>query len=163
MSKTYRPRRDLDGMKTRRLRAGKMFEENKTQADVVRATGVSRQSVSRWYKDFKRGGIKALVGAGRAGRKPRLSAVEIQKVDGALRNGAKGNGFGTDLWTLPRVATVIEKITGTRYHSGHVWRILRQLGWTLQRPAKQARERNDKAHAEWVNKRWPAIKKKPEN
>ena len=150
-------------MKARRLRAGKLFAEKKTQADVVRATGATRQSVSRWYKDFKRGGLAALEGAGRAGRKPKLTAIQIRKLNTALRRGAKAHGFGTELWTLPRIAAVIEKTCGVRYHSGHVWRVLKQLGWSLQRPAKQARERNVEARTNWVNKRWPAIKKKPEN
>jgi Winged helix-turn helix len=34
------------------------------------------------------------------------------------------------------------------------------MGWTLQRPARRARERNDEAIRQWVAERWPAIKKK---
>jgi transposase len=53
-------------------------------------------------------------------------------VDEALRQGAQAHGFGTDLWTLPRVAAVIERVTGVRYHPGHVWKILAALEWSLQ-------------------------------
>ena len=94
-----------------------------------------------------RAGLKA---AGRAGRKPgaprQLAAIET-----ALRHGPVAAGFTTTLWTLPRVAAVIERVTGMRYHPGHVWRILGRLDWTLQRPAKQARERNDAAIRHWVD------------
>jgi transposase len=45
----------------------------------------------------------------------------------------------TDLWTLPRVAEVIERVTGVCYHPGHAWNLLRdQLGWTWQQPARRA-------------------------
>jgi transposase len=57
-----------------------------------------------------------------------------------LRRGPVAAGFTTTLWTLPRVAVVIERVTGIRYHPGHVWRILGRLDWTLQRPAKRAKD-----------------------
>ena len=106
---------------------------------------MSRQSVSRWYGQWREGGIAALRGAGRAGRKPKLNRQHLQRVDRALRQGARARGFGTDLWTLPRVAAAIERLTGVLYHPGHVWKILGALDWTLQRPASQAREWNEEA------------------
>jgi hypothetical protein len=61
---------------------------------------------------------------------------------------------------LPRVAEVIERLSGVAYHPGHVWYILRdQLGWTWQRPARRAVERNDAAIERWVKQRWPQLKK----
>src|SRR6266478_232108 len=69
-------------------------------------------------------------------------------------------GYTTDLWTLPRVAEVIERMTGVAYHPGHVWYVLRdQLDWTWQRPARRAVERNEEAIEHWVKKRWPQLKK----
>jgi hypothetical protein len=44
------------------------------------------------------------------------------------------NGYATDMWTLARVGEVIEAETGVVYHQSHVWRILRQMGWSRQRP-----------------------------
>ena len=131
------------------------------QAAVARALRVSRQSVSRWYDEWRRGGAAALRGAGRAGRKPRLSEAQLARVDVALREGAQAHGYATDMWTLPRVATVIARLTGVQYHPGHVWRILRALDWSLQRPSTRARERNDAQIQHWVTTRWPAVKKTP--
>ena len=148
-------------MEQRRAAAARLFGEGKTQADVARALGVSRQSVSRWYARYRSGGVKRLKGAGRAGRKPRLGAKQLQRVERVLRQGSQAQGFETDLWTLPRIALVIERETGVRYHSGHVWRILQRLGWSLQRPAKRARERNEESVRNWIAQRWPAIKKSP--
>jgi hypothetical protein len=67
------------------------------------------------------------------------------------------HGFGTDLWTLERVGEVIRRQTGKRYHPGHVWRILRRMGWSLQRPARRAAERDEKAVRRWKKDRWPKI------
>jgi transposase len=63
------------------------------------------------------------------------------------------------LWTLARVAEVIQRVTGVRYHPGHVWRLLRELGWTRQRPARRAVERDEEAIARWIKQDWPRVKK----
>ena len=98
-------------------------------------------------------------GAGRAGRKPRVAPEQMGRVEAALRQGPRAHGFRTNLWTLPRVARVIKQLTGVQYHPGHVWRLLGALDWTLQRPAKRAKERNEPAIQHWITTRWPAVKK----
>ena len=153
-------RRDFEGMEQRRKRAARMFARGVTQADVARELAVSRQSVSRWHAEWQSGGTRALKAAGRAGRMPRLTDTQLRRVDRALRRGPRAHGFATDLWTLDRVATVIEAETGVRYHPGHVWKLLRdKLGWSRQRPARRAIERDDEAIARWVAEEWPRIKR----
>jgi transposase len=155
-------RRDFEGMEQRRKRAARLFARGVPQAEVARQVEVSRQSVSRWYADWQTGGTKALKGAGRAGRLPRLSATQLRQLDRALRRGPRAHGFATDLWTLERVAAVIEAQTGVVYHPGHVWKLLRdKLGWSRQRPARRAVERDDDAIAAWVATDWPRIKRGP--
>lgn len=160
-AKPFRARRDFAGLKRRRLRAGVMLAAGKSQAEVAQVLGVSRQSASRWAEQWRAGGAAALQGSGRAGRKPKLGAGQLGAVATALRQGPQAHGFATELWTLPRVARVVERVTGAKYHPGHVWRLMPQLGWSLQRPARQAKERNAPAVRQWVDRRWPALKKKP--
>jgi transposase len=76
--------------------------------------------------------------------------------------GAEGLGYGTSLWTSARVARLIERECAVEYHPGHVWRILRYLEWSSQRPAGRALERDEVKIQQWEQKRWPEIKKKPE-
>ncbi len=78
-----------------------------------------------------------------------------------LLQGPEAHGFPTPLWTCPRVARLIAEEFGVDYHEGHVWKILRGLGWSPQRPLGQARERNEKALRTWQRKTWPALEKKP--
>jgi transposase len=161
MSTEFRARRDFTALEQRRNQAARLFAAGKLiMAEISRRLGVSRQSVSRWYKQWKRGGVRRLRGAGRAGRKPRLNARQVERLDWELRKGARAHGFGTDLWTLPRVAILIERLTGVHYHPGHVWKLLGVMDWTLQRPAKQARERNPEAIKLWMSEKWPAVKKR---
>ncbi len=154
MATMFRPRRDFHGLQLRRQQAAQRFAAGDSQAAVARRLHVSRQSVSRWHGQWKIGGGPALRAAGRAGRKPRLSAEQRDQLEAALRRGARAHGFLTELWTLPRIAQVIARQTGVRYHPGHVWKLLRALHWTLQRPARRGQERNEAAIRQWVRTRW---------
>lgn len=157
-----RPRQpDRDVQEARRGLAAKLFKEGHSQADVARELRVSRQSVSRWYESWRTGGLSALKKAPRTGRPPQLTGAQLRNVEKALLKGARANGYSTELWTLRRVAEVIERITGVAYHPGHVWRILRGLGWTRQKPARRAAERDQEKIEAWVKERWPELKKGP--
>jgi transposase len=117
---------------------------------------VARQNVSRWHARWQAGGAEALRSAGPTGYAPRLSDAQLHAIDQALRQGARAHGFDTDHWTLARVATVIERETRVAYHLGHTWKLLRRrMGWRLQRPARRAVERDERAIARWVAEDWP--------
>jgi len=155
-----RPRRDLKALEQRRLQAADLFRRSVIPAEIARRLGVSHQVVSEWRKVWRQGGRAALRGSGRVGRRAKLSQAQLAKVERALSKGAEASGYVTDVWTLPRVAEVIERLTGVAYHPGYVWYLLRkQLGWSWQRPARKAVERDDAAIEQWVERRWPHLKK----
>ena len=135
----------LAELRKRRYQAARLFQKGERQATVARLLRVSRQSVSRWYRQWLQGGTPDLRGSTRAGRPPRLQRDQRARVRKALLEGARAQGWATDLWTLPRVAKMIESVTGVHYHAGHVWRVMKDLGWSLQRPAVRAKERDERA------------------
>ena len=150
-------RRDFAELEQRRLRAARLLEKGVSAAQVARQVGVHRQSVGRWAAQLEQQGRAGLKQAGRAGRKPRLSAADLVRIEEALKRGAEAFGYDTGLWTAARVAQLIEQECGIAYHPGHVWRLLRQLGWSCQRPTGRALERDEQAIAQWKRKRWPEI------
>ena len=159
MAPQFKQRRDFAALEVRRQQPGRLFARGIVQASVARLLRTSRQSASRWYRLWKQEGARGLRGTGRAGRKPRLSPPQTRRIGAALRQGAMAHGFSADLWTLPRVAQVIERITGVRFHPGHGWRILGALNWTVQKPERQAKERSEEKVHYWRTVRWPALKK----
>src|SRR5436853_5000417 len=155
-----RPRRDFAAMEERRMQAAELFEQGVTPADIGRRLGVWHQIVSDWRNVWRRSGRDGLRAAGRAGRLPKVTREQLDQVETELAKGAEANGYPNDVWTLQRVAEVIERTTGVHYHPARVWYILRhELGWSWQRPAHRATERNDEAIQQWVKKRWPQLKK----
>lgn len=151
--------RRSETLKKRRLEAAQLFGGGATQAEVARRLGVSRVSAMRWYRLWRKGGQGRLGQAPPLGRPSRLGPAQLKRIEQVLLKGPQALGYTTELWTLPRVAVVVERVSGVRYHPGHVWRVLRGMGWSLQRPALRARERDDEAIAQWKRRDWPRAKK----
>lgn len=143
----------------RRRKAAKLFAAGFTQAEVARRTGVTRQTAMRWSRALAKRGDAALE-PGQRGRPRKLSESQRQQLNTALLAGPAAHGWSTDLWTLDRIATVVQRSFGVRYHTGHVWKLMRSLGWSLQRPTTRARERDEVAIARWISDEWPRLKKK---
>jgi transposase len=104
----------------RRRQAARLFHLGLPQAEVARQLRVSRVSAMRWYHAWKRRGQRGLAVAQRLGRPTMLSAKQLVKIEKVLVRGPGSYGHATDLWTLPRIAEVIEQTTGVHYHPGHV-------------------------------------------
>jgi len=156
MSKT----RDHGEMEKRRQKAGQLFAKGIAAPEVARRLGVARQVAYRWKETWKAGGKNALASKGPAGPKAKLTVEQTQQVTQALLAGPGAQGYKTNLWTLPRVAALIEDLTGVSYHPGHVWRLLGANGFSCQRPERRAVERDEKAIRRWQRVEWPALKKR---
>jgi len=143
----------------RRRRGARLLEVGVKQAEVARRMGVTRTSVSRWEKLRQEGGEEALKRPKRFGRPRRLSDAQCEELIEQLKAGALAAGFATELWTLPRMRTLIEQRFSVKLTEPSVWRLLRSLGWSVQRPTGQARQRNEKAIRTWKARRWPELKK----
>jgi transposase len=154
-------KRDFDELQSRRLKAAGLFDKGLAPAEVARQCGVSCQSASRWQKAWEQGGKTALKKAPKAGRPARLTPQDLEKLKHSLKAGPGAHGFATELWTAQRVAKVIKDAFGVQYHPDHVCRLLGQMGWSCQRPATRAIQRDEKAIVNWKRSVWPNLKKKP--
>ena len=162
--KTSWSSRDEKGLKKlaqRRVAAGKLFEQGWRQAEVAREFRVSPETASRWYHLWHEGGLDALAACGRAGRRRRLSEEQLERLRDELVGGPEAHGYRTSLWTLSRIAKVIGELFGVRYSLSQVWKILQKLGFSCQKPSRQARQRNEREIEEWRKKAWPRIKRGP--
>jgi putative transposase len=150
-------------MEKRRLEALSLLSDGISQSEVARRLKVSRQAVSKWVAAERAGGEKALASKGKPGRKTAPTPAELKKVEAALMKGPVKNGYRNDLWTLRRVAEIFARVTGRRRPSiSRTWGLLREMGWSCQRPARRARQQDADAVAEFREQTWTAVKKTPE-
>lgn len=156
-----RPKGSAGELEQRRQLAVSLLEQGMRAAQVARAVGTSRASVTRWRQAYEEGGAEAIAAKPHPGRPPRLSAAQRRRLAKLLLQGAGKHGYSTDLWTLARVAEVIAVNFGVEYTIGHVWRVLRAMRWSSQKPERRARERDEQAIEQWRRQDWPRIKKRP--
>jgi transposase len=160
MMKTGRTRRDFEGMEDRRRKGMRLLAEGVSQAEVARRCGVSRTSAMRWDRARKR--QRGAAWKRRTlGRPRKVTEAHLRTLRAALEKGAQAHGFLNELWTLPRVAEVLDRHCGVRCHPAHVWKLLARMGWSCQRPTGHAAERDEQAIALWKRHTWPALKKRP--
>lgn len=152
-------RRDRAELEARRLQGARLLGQGVKPAEVARRLKVSRTSVWRWEQALDANGRRALRKAPRTGRPPQLSEAKKKQLLTALKAGALAQGYSTDLWTLARVGKLIKELSGIRYSESGVWRLLKSLNFSCQRPSGRAIQRDETAIRRWKTKRWPALKK----
>src|SRR5690242_2961711 len=107
---TKRYKRDLKTLEARRRRGMKMLARGVVQAEVARACEVSRQTVSVWAQrlaeDRQAWRRRPL------GRPGTMDAAQRAKLSKMLVAGALASGFPTEVWTLARIAKLIEREFG---------------------------------------------------
>lgn len=155
-----RPKGNSAKLEQRRRHAIAMLNQGMKPALVAKTLGTSLVSVGRWRKACRVGGIEALAAKPTPGRPLKLNLDERRRLADLLLKGPIHHGFASELWTLNRVAEVIENHFGVSYHPSQVWRILLALGWSCQKPESRARERDEQAIARWRRVDWPRIKKR---
>src|SRR5579872_5417893 len=96
-----------------------LFEKDLSNAEIARRLGVSRKTIVGWRQLYAAQGACGLQ-LKPAGLPRRINEAQLQQVAEALLQGPQAHGYPTQLWTLPRIADLIEKLTGVRYHPGHV-------------------------------------------
>jgi len=155
--------RDFAALEARRRQAIDWIREGRPKAEVARRSGVSWQAVWTWWRTCRRAGARGLARRKHPGPQPKLSRRKLAQLPRLLAQGAAAHGFSSPLWTTQRVADLIWRRFGVRYDRDHVCRLLHGFGWSWQKPARRARERDEAAIQHWVEHTWPRLKKTPKS
>ncbi len=143
----------------RRFQAWQLKQQGWSQRQIAEALGVSEGAVSQWMARARNAGPEALRRRPPPGAPRRLSAEQLARLPELLHRGPPAYGFRGELWTRSRVAAIIRLEWGVSYHPRHVGRLLKAIGWSPQKPARRARQRDEAAIARWREDTWPALKR----
>ena len=146
-------------LEERRLKAAQLLHQGVRPAEVARRLAVTPQAVNGWLRALERGGTDALHAVPRPGREPFVEEERLGQLPEILARGARSFGYQTDLWTLRRVAAVLEKEWGVHYTKSGTWVLLKRSGYSWQRPSRQARKKDLVKGANWKRHSWPRFKK----
>lgn len=156
-----RPTGSPEELERRRLRALALLKDGLQPVEVAQRVGVDRRSVRRWKAAARKNGEAGVRARATPGRPSKLTPRHKRRLEALLINGPVAAGFHTDLWTCPRVAELIKQRFRVNYHVDHVGRLLHELGWSPQKPARRAVERDEQEIRRWVREDWPRVKKTP--
>lgn len=144
-----------------RIHAIVLSLEGHTTTQIAGLLKVHRSSVPLWIEQWNRHGEQGLLEGHRSGRPPLLTARQRQQIQDILDSGPVAYGLETGVWTAPVIGHVIEEEFDVRYHPGHVRKLLRQLGYSVQRPTTRLVQASAAKKNRWVRYTYPSLKKKP--
>lgn len=157
-----RPEGTKEELEERRKQAMNMLEYGIDPPEVAEIVGVRRQSVYRWKATYEEEGMEGLdAKPQKGGRDPKLPEEKLPELEELLLEGAEAHGFETDLWTLPRIATLIEDEFDVSISPTTAFRYLQKFDWTNQKPQRRAAERDAEAIEQFRSERAPELQKKP--
>lgn len=151
-----------DLLEDRRRRALALLDAGHSLNEVGRQIRCNPSSVMRWRDARRRGGDRALEVRFSPGRPLKLDAAQRKRLVRLLLKGPMAQGYRTNLWTTARIAELVEREFGVRYHPDHIGRLMHSLGWSPQKPERRALERDEEEIERWKQKDWPRIKKTPQ-
>lgn len=141
--------------------AANMIDRGDAPAEIAAALGVAAQTVREWRRDYRAGGRAALASGRATGRPAKLTGDQRARLADLLVGSPAERGFaGRHLWTQQLIADLILREFGVTFHHDHVGVILKAIGFTHQKPARRARERDDANVEAWRRETWPALLKK---
>jgi transposase len=123
---------------------------------------VTSTAVCKWHKRWLADGVDGLRSTGQPGYPRLLDEQQRSDLLAVLNAGPRASGFDGG-WTLAPVATVIRRRFGVVYrYPSAVATLLHRLGFSVQKPARRAIERDERAIADWREHTWTQLVEPPE-
>ncbi len=144
----------------RRFEAAALFEAGKTRAEVKVEPCVSWRAAHTWWQQWQADGVKGLEAGNKPGPVPKFSDAQVEEFKARLAMGSMAHGYSNEFWTLRRVARLILDRFGLKAGPSEVWRLLRRIKWSPQKPQRKAREQDEGKINQWKTERWPELQAK---
>lgn len=149
-----------EAQKQIRITAVKRVLAGESPEVVINSIGYARTCIYHWLAAYRNGGIEALDIHKSSGRPRILSGKQMMKIHKIVVDETPEQyKFPFALWTIEIVRQVIKTTFGIKLSSVSVWRTLRSLGLTPQKPKRVAYQRSKESVDKFLKEEFPAIKK----
>ena len=153
--------RDKEPRLVLRLQGILMSLDGLTVSEIAQRLRVHRSTVPLWIDHWNQFGEEGLLEGQRSGRPMAIKAKDREKLTDILDSGPVAYGLETGIWTAPLVSQIIREEFGRAYHPGHVRKLLKQLGYSRQRPTTRLIQADLAQKRKWVRSTYPNLKKTP--
>jgi transposase len=138
-----------------------MSNSHDTIATIAQHLGCGTDTVVRIRRLYRRGGVKALYPIKPPGRPSRANPEFLQQMREAVRTNPLTLGYGFSTWSAVRLAEHLAKVTGIRFSSDQIIRLLHRHGFSVHRPKHTLKGKRDEIAYEKAKKALIRLKKKP--
>lgn len=135
--------------------------EKHSASQIAKLLHVHRSTVHQWIAAWNEHRELGLLEGHRSGRRSSLSDENIETLSDIVDSGPVAYGLDTGVWTSPIIAQVIESEFGVAYNPGHVRKLLKQIGFSVQRPRAKLIRADQREQNKWTRYSYPNLKKKP--
>ena len=135
--------------------------EGYTTSQIAQSLKVHRSSVPLWIQQWNKEREKGLLEGHRQGRPSGLAVKQQEQLQDILDSGPVAYGLETGIWTSPVISRVIAEEFGVHYHPGHVRKMLKRWGYSVQRPTTRLVQADPAEKSRWIRYTYPRLKKKP--
>ena len=151
---------DHHSLKVMRQQAIKAVQSGQSVPTVAQVLGVSTRAVYDWLAKFAAGGQQALLAKPISGRPPKVTAEEMRWLAETIKdNTPQQLKFEFGLWTLSLIGLLIKRQFGKSLSLASVSRVMKLLGFTVQKPLYQAWQQDGVLVQKWQDEIYPEIKK----
>ena len=144
-----------------RIHAVILNGEGKTSGEISNLVKSSRAQVSLWLKRYDEHGFEALLEGHRSGRPAGMSKNFKRILGDIVDSGPVAYGYMSGVWTAPMIAEIIQTEFNLEYHPGHVRKLLKRIGFSVQRPKRQLVNADPAKQQRWTRYTYPNLKKRP--
>jgi len=152
--------RDQEPRVAQRFHAIVLSLEGYTIPRIAQALKVHRSTVPLWIEHWNQDRENGLLEGHRSGRPSDLSPAQRETLQDILDSGPVAYGLETGIWTSPVISGVIAEEFDVHYHPGHVRKLLKQMGYSVQRPTTRLVQADPVRKSRWVRYTYPRLKKK---
>ena len=144
-----------------RRQAMRLIDQGKSQTEVAKLLDISPPTVNRWRGRYLKGGWAALRKRRRGrtvGTDRRLNKAQEKEVQRTIVDKTPDQLKMTfALWSRRAVRQLVMDRFGIPYTLQGIGKLLKDWGFTPQRPARRAIERNDEAVKRWKETEYPQL------
>ena len=144
-----------------RLQGLMLSLQEHTCGEIATLLQVSRSRTHAWVSSWNQHGLEGIKEGHRSGRPCSLEEKQLIILRDIVDSGPQAYGIKTGVWTSPIITQIIQNEFGVTYHPGHVRKILKAIGLSVQRPTTNLAAADPKAQRKWIRYTYPNLKKKP--
>ncbi len=133
--------------------------DNRSPEEVIKVFGLHRSCIYRWLNKYDAGGLESLDSSKAKGPQSKITAKQKQQLARMLLKNPTQLSFEYALWTIQMIVELIKKKFNVQYSIVQVSYILKEIGFSKQKPLQRAYQQDPQKVQQWLQKEYPAIKK----